>query len=96
MFIPKPLRKEYFWKSHDTHQGINSTTTKLKKSVWWPHMDSDVTYLIQQHNTCMQQRPQTQDETFEWPTTKPWTRLHVDWARINKKNISVIVDSGSG
>ena len=43
----------------------------------------------------MQQRPQTQDETFEWPATKPWTRLHVDWAQINKRNILVIVDAGS-
>ena len=46
MFIQKPLRKECFCKSHDTHQGINSTANKLKKSVWWPHIGSNNAILV--------------------------------------------------
>ena len=50
--------------------------------VWWPEIDSDIEQFVACCNACQQQRPQMPKvpvNPWLWPT-KPWQRIHIDYA----------------
>ena len=60
-------------------------------------MDEDIRTWVAACHRCSQIRPRSRDESFHWPASSPWTRLHMDWAHIpSRGNILIVVDSGSG
>ena len=65
--------------------------------VWWPGMDSDIEQLI---NTCdlCQHHQKSPDKApihpWEWPT-KPWQRLHIDYAGPFHNKMFLIVNAHS-
>ncbi len=64
--------------------------------VWWPGITKDVEKAVHGCVEC-QQHPSTPPTAplhpWVWPT-RPWARLHVDYAgSINRKMIIIIIDA---
>ena len=66
--------------------------------VWWPRMDADLESVVQQCQPCQANRkapPAAPLHPWEWPT-KPWSRLHVDFAGpFQGKTFMILVDAHS-
>ena len=43
--VPKSLRSRTKLPAHYGHLGINKTKSLMRSKVWWPGLDSDVTYM---------------------------------------------------
>ncbi|XP_064488360.1 uncharacterized protein K02A2.6-like [Ornithodoros turicata] len=66
--------------------------------VWWPDLDNDIERVTLTGSTCQQTRnnpPQAPVHAWEY-ATKPWSRLHVDFADSFKgKSFLLVVHSFS-
>ena len=80
--IPPEGQNRVLEQLHKCHPGISRMKSLTCSYVWWPGMDSNIEQLI---NTCVryQQYQKSTDKApihpWEWPT-KPWQRLHIDYA----------------
>ena len=53
-----------------------------RSMVWWPGIDADLETKVKQCAACQANRkspPEAPLHPWEWPS-KPWSRLHVDFA----------------
>ena len=54
--VPKCLHKELLRLAHDVSMaanlGINKTTNRLNRFLWWPSMSKDIHYYCISRNTC--------------------------------------------
>ena len=81
--IPEAGRKEVMRILHDGHPGASRMKALARGMVWWPRMDADLESVVQQCQPCQANRkapPVAPLHPWEWPT-KPWSRLHVNFAR---------------
>ena len=96
--IPEAGRKEVMRILHDGHPGTSRMKALARGMVWWPRMDADLESVVQQCQPCQANRkapPAAPLHPWEWPT-KPWSRLHVDFARpFQGKTFIILVDAHS-
>ena len=67
---------------HDAHPGIHRMKALARSMVWWPGIDADLETKVKQCAACQANRkspPEAPLHPWEWPS-KPWSRLHVDFA----------------
>ena len=66
--------------------------------VWWPGMDTSIETVVNHCSSCQQNRaspPHAPLQPWSWPT-RPWSRLHVDYAgHVDGKMILIVVDAHS-
>lgn len=98
LYIPIQLRKEAFQNNHDdNHSGIQSSINRMKLSVWWPGMETDIQRMVSKCPVCQKVRPQSGKTIEQWPNVGPFERLHTDWAYVKGVGeILIIVDASTG
>ena len=83
---------------HDSHPGSVRMKDLARSHVWWPKMDQALEACVKGCNTCQEQRkmPATAAlHPWEWPS-RPWTRLHIDYAGpFMGKMFLIIIDAHS-
>ena len=50
--------------------------------VWWPGLDPELEKMVKECTQCQQNRPSPAIaplHPWQWPT-RPWSRLHIDYA----------------
>ena len=66
--------------------------------VWWPGLDSDIEKMVKTCTPCQQNQslPATAPlHPWQWPT-RPWSRLHIDYAGpMDGKMFLVVIDAHS-
>ena len=68
---------------HETHPGISRMKALARSYIWWPGMDLQLEEQVQACQPCQlhQKNPaQAPLHPWVWPT-RPWARLHLDYAR---------------
>ncbi|UYV65223.1 hypothetical protein LAZ67_3003638 [Cordylochernes scorpioides] len=95
--IPPSLRIKMLNCLHETHSGMNKMKTVARSHFEWANLDTQIEFLV---NKCRSSQ-QSQDgpnrgkwQLSRW-STRPWQRIHIDFA--NKENINslIVVDSHS-
>jgi len=67
---------------HNTHPGIVTMEAITRSHVWWPGIDSELKSCVHCCDTCMQLSKSPAElplSLWSWPS-KPWSRIHVDFA----------------
>ena len=94
--VPNKYRQDILEELHDTHPGIVRMKGLGRSYVWWPGLDEAIEKTVKECLTCQQlgNKPSTANlNPWEWPT-KPWDRVHIDYAGpVEGKMILIIVDS---
>ena len=83
VLVPEKGRQAVFTQLHDGHPGCSRMKGIARTIVWWPGIDSEIEGTVRKCLTCQQQArapPLAPLCAWEWPE-KPWSRLHVDYAR---------------
>ena len=80
--IPLALRPAVIQMLHEGHPGTSRMKALARGVVWWPGMDVELESKVKTCGACQANRkspPQAPLHPWEWPS-KPWSRLHIDFA----------------
>ena len=96
--VPKKLQERVLEELHTTHLGIAKTKALARSHVWWPKLDSAIESLVHSCTHCQanQATPQAAPlHPWLWPS-RPWQRIHVDFAGpFQGRTFLVVVDAHS-
>ena len=80
--VPKKFQNQILEDLHENHPGIVKMKALARQHVWWPELDEMIQMKVQRCQNCQDMLPKAkaaQDNPWKWPS-KPWQRLHVDFA----------------
>lgn len=95
--IPEPLRKQVLHELHEGHLGIVKMKNTARSYVYWPNLDFDIETIGKACHACQQQRDAPARSLLHpWAfPTRPWQRVHTDFAEFQGKHYLVTVDAHS-
>lgn len=96
--IPSSCREAVLTELHDTHPGMSRMKSLARMYVWWPGITVDLEQTVRQCTTCQLNQatpPQTPLQPWSWPT-RPWARLHLDYAGpVEGQMYLIVIDAHS-
>lgn len=96
--VPPPGRESVLIELHGGHPGVSRMKSLARTLVWWPGMDQAIEEMVKQCSDCQQSRPSPPAaplHPWQWPT-RPWTRLHIDYAGpMEGKMYLIVIDAHS-
>ena len=98
MIIPPPLREKIKAELHKEHLGIFKMKVLAQSHVWWSGIDKELESLVKSCSDCavVKQAPAKAPlHPWSWPT-RPWERIHIDFAGpFMNKSFLIVVDAYS-
>ena len=96
--VPKPGREAVLRELHEGHPGICKMKALACMYVWWPGMDSDIEKSVRTCNACQKVQsspPAAPLNPWKW-STRPWARLHLDYAGpFENRMFLILIDAHS-
>ena len=96
--VPPQGRESVLAELHCGHPGISRMKSLARGLVWWPGLDKEIETMVKNCNKCQQSQPSPPSapmQPWSWPT-RPWSRLHVDYAGpIGGRMVLVVIDAHS-
>ena len=93
--IPEKLKLKILAELHSTHSGIVKMKQIARNYVYWKNINSDIEKVVNECKECADVKknpPKVQLHHWE-DTSRPFQRIHIDYAEYQKENFLVIVDS---
>ena len=98
VIIPEKLRPAILKELHRNHPGITRMKGLARSYLWWPGLDKDMEQYVAQCEACQAVRNSPAPAPLHpwlWPT-KPWRRIHIDFAGpVEGKMYLIVVDAHS-
>ena len=96
--VPRKLQQQVLKELHDGHPGMVRMKNLARSYVWWPGLDSNIEELVKSCPQCQETKsapPKAPLHPWVWPS-KPWERIHVDFAGpFLGKMFFIVVDAHS-
>uniref|UniRef100_A0A1X7TPJ2 Reverse transcriptase n=1 Tax=Amphimedon queenslandica TaxID=400682 RepID=A0A1X7TPJ2_AMPQE len=97
--IPAKFRQQLLLELHEGHFGITKLKARARSCIWWPNIDTAIEEMVKSCSSCQENHnspPEAPIHPWPWPS-RPWSRLHIDFAGPLKNNtmLLVIVDAFS-
>ena len=96
--VPKPGREAVLRELHEGHPGITKMKALARMYVWWPGINADIEKSVRLCAECQEVQsmpPAAPLNPWKWPT-RPWARLHLDFAGpFQGKIFLVMIDAHS-
>ncbi|UYV64395.1 K02A2.6-like [Cordylochernes scorpioides] len=95
--IPPSLRIKMLTCLHETHSGMNKMKAVARSHFWWPNLDTQIEFLVNKCRSCQQSQDGPNKgkwQPWKW-STRPWQRIHIDFANKENINLLIVVDSHS-
>ena len=96
--VPTGLRKRVLKLLHRGHPGIQRMKSLARNYAYWPGMDKEIEQRVCRCTPCAAAAKQPIKATLHsWPpATKPWERIHIDYAGPHLgKQFLIVVDAHS-
>ena len=98
VIVPPLDRKVVLDELHEAHPGMTRMKALARMFVWWPGIDNDIERSVRLCHECQSSQsspPVAPLHPWHWPT-RPWTRLHIDYAGpLRGRMILIVVDAHS-
>ena len=97
VIIPTSFRTAVLQLLHSSHIGVAGMKNVARSFVFWPGIDRDIDLLAKTCEACNKfgkSLPKTPDHPWIRPT-KPWMRVHVDFAQFMDKQWLLLLDTYS-
>ncbi|UYV71366.1 K02A2.6-like [Cordylochernes scorpioides] len=68
-----------------------------RSHFWWPNLDTQIEFLVNKCRSCQQSQDGPNKgkwQPWKW-STRPWQRIHIDFANKENINLLIVVDSHS-
>ncbi|CAF2743610.1 unnamed protein product [Lepeophtheirus salmonis] len=66
-----------------------------RQKSWWPSIDEDISDYFAACRTCHVHTSSPSSQYVPFTPADAWERIHVYYAKVNSKNILVLMESGS-
>ena len=96
--VPTKLRRDVLELIHSTHQGVVAMKGLARSYCWWPKITADIEEVSRSCEACVTSlKNPTKTTPHPWiPATKPWERIHLDFAGpFQNKMWMIVVDAYS-
>ena len=94
--VSKPGRDSVLQELHEGHPRISKMKALARMYVWWPRIDSDIEKSVRMCSACqeVQSSPSAAPlNPWQWPS-RPWTRLHLDFAGpLENRMFLILIDA---
>ena len=98
MVVPRQGQEFILSELHGGHPGVSRMKAVARGLVWWPGLDGMVEEVVKNCSECQQAQPLPATEPMQpwsWPT-RPWSRLHMDFAGpMDGRMFLVVVDANT-
>lgn len=97
LVVPHVYRKRILKRLHDAHPGQERMLSLARSYVYWPGIDEEIREYVRMCQDCQSTaKTPTSSILYSWPqATRPWQRIHIDYAMKEGNNFLVIVDAYS-
>ena len=95
--VPPTFRNRLLKELHEQHPGIYRMKALACSYVWWPNIDTDIEGKVKTCHDCMRvcnTSLMALLQPWSWPT-RPWQRVHINYAEYQGKYFFVAVDAHS-
>ena len=93
IIVPAALQQVTLERVHDGHQGIQRCRLRVKNSVWWPGVSSQIKYKVQNCTTCSKYAvPHHEPMIASLLPDRPWESLGADLFHLNGSTYLLLVD----
>ena len=97
VIIPEHYRLRMLEELHSEHVGIVRMKELARSYFWWPNLDKEIESTVRNCKPCADVRhapARAPLMPWRWPS-KPWERLHIDFAEKQGQHFLIIVDAHS-
>lgn len=93
LVVPASLRKDVMQRIHEGHQGMVKCLDRVRMSVWWPNVNSEVKDFIARCNTCCLEKVNKSEPMMatSFPD-RPWQVVGTDLFKFKGSDYLVMVD----
>lgn len=97
VYVPAQLRQQILQELHEGHFGVVKMKALARSYVYWPKIDQDIETLAASCPHCIQtMKNPPKTVVHAWiPPSRPWERIHIDFAEFKKQIFLVTVDAYS-
>ena len=93
--VPPQGREKVLIDLHCGHPGISRMKSLARSLIWWPGLDTAIEKKVKVCSRCQPTPAVAPLHPWQWPT-RPWSRLHIDYAGpIDGKMFLVVIDAHS-
>ena len=98
IIIPQKIRKEVLSRLHSSHQGIDGTRRRARKSVFWPGVNSDISSTVGSCAECQEYLPSQAQEPLcsETIPSVPFEEVSTDLFSESGQSFLVMTDLFTG
>ena len=91
--IPMQYRVQVLDLLHEGHFGMVKMKSLARSYVWWPGIDQDIEKKVRSCSDCLDElRMPPKTDLHHWePCTRPWQRIHIDFAGPFQNSMFLIV-----
>ncbi|XP_055688256.1 uncharacterized protein K02A2.6-like [Lutzomyia longipalpis] len=97
LVVPHIFRKKVLHSLHEAHPGQQRMLALARSFVFWPGIDGQIRNVVRECEDCaLASKAPTKSPISPWPkSSKPWQRIHIDFAQWKDENFLLIIDSFS-
>ena len=95
LIVPTTLREEFMSLAHQSHGGICACLRRMRESVYWPGMTTQMKQKVKNCEICMkyQENKVIKDPLMSHDTgTTPWSKIEVDICYFDNRTLLVTSD----
>ncbi|XP_064100911.1 uncharacterized protein K02A2.6-like [Macrobrachium nipponense] len=98
ILVPAALRRHTLARLHDSHRGVEATKRRVRQTVFWPGIDSDIANTVAACEPCQVLRPSQQREPLhnDDHPSRPFESVSADFFQVAGKSFLVVADRLSG
>ena len=91
--VPKSLQKETISRIHEGHQGVDKYRLRVRDSVWWPGVTSQVQQFVENCRECAQEARLRKEPLIPTPLPDyPWQTVAADLFELKGAQYLLVVD----
>ena len=97
VLIPHKFRQRLLHELHEGHQGMSQSKAIARSYIYWPDIDKDIEVMVKECRSCasIKNNPPAAP-VFAWTfPSKPWERIHVDFADFEGQKYFLVIDAFS-
>ena len=97
VIIPLKFHERLVNELHEEHIGMTRMKNLARSYLWWPKLDADIEQKVKSCEICrLSQKlpPVAPLHPWNW-ATRPWQRIHIDYADFKEQSFLVVIDSYS-
>ena len=91
--VPPSLRRETMLKIHEGHQGVERCRERVRSSVWWPGVTSQVKQFVENCRECARVARPRREPLLPTPLPDyPWQVVASDLFELKEEHYLLVVD----